>query len=44
MGIVTLQCFYVDWDDMFRRDLGYWSKRCEVVGNVHDNPELLKEE
>lgn len=35
--------FYADWDDMFRRDLGYWSKRCTVIGNIHDNPELLEQ-
>lgn len=35
--------FYADWDDMFRRDLGYWSKRCTVIGNIHDTPELLEQ-
>ena len=40
--------FYVDWQgedkDYLRADLGYWASRSdvEVVGNIHDNPELLK--
>lgn len=38
--------FYVDWskskDDLLRCDIGFWAKRCEVIGNVYDNPELLK--
>lgn len=36
--------FYVDWTDMFRRDLGYWAEKCTVIGNVHDTPELMEEE
>ena len=27
-----------------RKDLGFWCKRREVVGNIFDNPELLKGE
>ena len=39
--------FYVDWQgedkDYLRADLGYWASRSdvEVIGNIHDNPELL---
>lgn len=41
--------FYVDWvsssgKDAYRKDLGYWLNRVEVIGNIHDNPELLKGE
>ena len=36
----------MDWDKNhdFRKDLGYWIKMidAEVVGNIFDNPELLK--
>ncbi len=39
--------FYVDWvsgenKDMLQKCLGYWSNRVEIIGNVHDNPEILK--
>lgn len=40
--------FYVDWvsgkeNDYTRKDLGYWINRgAKVIGNIHDNPELLK--
>ena len=38
--------FYVDWnaDISMRKDLGYWGNMidCNVIGNVFDNPELLK--
>lgn len=39
--------YYVDWQgedkDYLRADLGYWASRSdvEVIGNIHDNPELL---
>lgn len=40
--------FYVDWDSKkaLRKDLGYWVNMidCNVIGNVFDNPELLKGE
>ena len=38
--------FYVDWKTKrnFRKDLGYWVHMvdAEIVGNIYDNPELLK--
>lgn len=40
--------FYVDWSGKYnknyRKDLGYWIHMvdAEVIGNVFDNPELLK--
>lgn len=40
--------FYMDWqnDNYFRVDIGYWVKNrdIEVIGNIFDNPELLKGE
>ena len=27
----------------FRTDLGYWADKVIVAGNIHDNPELLRE-
>lgn len=39
------QGFYVDWKDVqYRNDLGYWAKQsnCLIVGNIHDNPELME--
>ena len=38
--------FYVDWNsDGLRKDIGYWAedRKIKVIGNIHDNPELLKE-
>lgn len=38
--------FYVDWlekRDRFRADLGYWAKVSEVIGNIFDNQELVKQ-
>lgn len=38
--------FYVDWvrgtaSELLRKDLAYWMKIVEILGNIHDNPELL---
>ena len=37
--------FYVDFPEetFYRKELGYWCRKVEVVGNVFDNPELLQE-
>lgn len=37
--------FYVDFPEktFFRKELGYWCRKVEVVGNVFDDPELLQE-
>ena len=39
--------FYVDWvtgeeHKFLRKDLGYWLNTTQIVGNIHDNPELLE--
>lgn len=39
--------FYVDWvtgeeHKFLRKDLGYWLKTTQIVGNIHDNPELME--
>lgn len=37
--------FYVEWNDrmeLLRKDLGFWCKRREVVGNIFDNPEIVE--
>ncbi len=42
---VNNQGFYVDWKGVqYRNDLGYWAKQsnCLIVGNIHDNPELME--
>lgn len=37
----------MDWSESrnYRKDLGYWINmvNAEVVGNIFDNPELIKE-
>lgn len=37
--------FYVDFpeDTFYRKELGYWRRKVETVGNVFDNSELLQE-
>lgn len=37
--------FYVKWIGIvdYRKDLAFWHNKVEVIGNIHDNPELLKE-
>lgn len=41
--------FYADWSEgssvKLRKDLGYWVnvEEIEIIGNIFDNPELLKE-
>ena len=37
--------FYVDWlenSEILRKDLGYWLPLVEIIGNIHDNPELIQ--
>ncbi len=39
--------FYVDWvsrqyKDILRKDLGFWLSFTTIIGNIHDNPELLE--
>lgn len=36
--------FYIEWKDkkdLLRKDLVYWVKNSEFVGNIFDNPDLL---
>lgn len=38
--------FYIEWQkrkDVLRKDLGYWARNSEFIGNIFDNPELLEE-
>lgn len=36
--------FYIEWINVdYRKDIGYWLNKIDVIGNIHDNPELLKE-
>lgn len=38
--------FYVNWINYphLRNELCYWEGKVKVIGNIFDNPELLKEE
>lgn len=35
--------FYIKWDteSYYRQDIGFWKKFIEVIGNIHDNPQML---
>lgn len=38
--------FYIEWQkrkNVLRKDLGYWARNSEFIGNIFDNPELLEE-
>lgn len=38
--------FYIEWKkkrDLLRKDLVYWVKNSEFIGNIFDNPELLNQ-
>ena len=36
--------FYVDFNDSkIRKDLKYWSNHSFIIGNIHENPELLNQ-
>ena len=39
--------FYVEWKekrDLLRKDLVYWVKNSEFIGNIFDNPDLIGEQ
>lgn len=31
-----------EWDNWWRHDMYYWTEQVEVIGNIHDNSELLE--
>ena len=31
------------WSEWWRQDIGYWNNKVTIIGNIHDNPELIKE-
>ena len=40
------QGFYIEFSEesLYRKELGYWENKVEVIGNIYDNPGLLEEE
>ena len=45
-GSTTHVGFYVDFRNQFlnsilRRDVKYWLENSEIIGNIHDNPEMI---
>lgn len=38
--------YYIDWINYphLRNELYYWSRKVRVIGNIFDNPELIKED
>lgn len=38
--------FYLEWVSekamYYRKELGFWASKAEVIGNIFDNPELLE--
>lgn len=35
--------FYINWITLdYRKDIEFWQNKIKVIGNIHDNPELLK--
>lgn len=36
--------FFIEWNNMnFCKDVRFWNEKVKVIGDIHDNPELLKE-
>lgn len=35
--------FYVDARHICREDLAYWSRNHKIIGNIYQNPEIVKE-
>ena len=36
--------FYINWITLdYRKDIEFWNNKIKVIGNIYDNPELLKE-
>lgn len=36
--------FYIDWTTLnYRKDIEFWKNKIKIIGNIRDNPELLKE-
>lgn len=38
--------FYIEWQKrkaIIRKDLGYWARNSEIIGNIFDNPELTEQ-